>query len=195
MVTDDMISYIARDLVSFGIGVLLFIVLILALIFRRVRWVVLPLASCSFAGLLMIGLLGLTGWKVTVISSNFISLMLILTMSMNMHLIVRYRQLRLDQPSDNHADQVWLTMRRMFWPCLYTSLTTIIGFSSLVFSGIKPVIDFGWMMSIGLLVTFLTSFLLFPSLLVRLGPLANDCLLYTSPSPRDRQKSRMPSSA
>ncbi len=174
MVTDDMISYIARDLVSFGIGVLLFIVLILAIIFRRVRWVVLPLASCFFAGLLMIGLLGLTGWKVTVISSNFISLMLILTMSMNMHLIVRYRQLRLDQPSDNHADQVWLTMRRMFWPCLYTSLTTIIGFSSLVFSGIKPVIDFGWMMSIGLLVTFLTSFLLFPSLLVRLGPLAND---------------------
>lgn len=174
MVTDDMISYIARDLVSFGIGVLLFIVLILAIIFRRVRWVLLPLASCFFAGLLMIGLLGLTGWKVTVISSNFISLMLILTMSMNMHLIVRYRQLRLDQPSDNHADQVWLTMRRMFWPCLYTSLTTIIGFSSLVFSGIKPVIDFGWMMSIGLLVTFLTSFLLFPSLLVRLGPLAND---------------------
>lgn len=174
MVTDDMISYIARDLVSFGIGVLLFIVLILALIFRRIRWVALPIASCFFAGLLMIGLLGLTGWKVTVISSNFISLMLILTMSMNMHLIVRYRQLRLDQPSDDHADQVWLTMRRMFWPCLYTSLTTIIGFSSLVFSGIKPVIDFGWMMSIGLLVTFLTSFLLFPALLVKLGPLAND---------------------
>ena len=174
MVSDDMISYIASDLVSFGIGVLLFIVFILAVIFRRLRWVALPIASCFFAGLLMIGLLGLTGWKVTVISSNFISLMLILTMSMNMHLIVRYRQLRLDQPTDDHADQVWLTMRRMFWPCLYTSLTTIIGFSSLVFSGIKPVIDFGWMMSIGLLVTFLTSFLLFPSLLVILGPLAND---------------------
>lgn len=174
MVTDDMISYIARDLVTFGIGVLLFIVLILALIFRRLRWVALPIASCFFAGVLMIGLLGLMGWKVTVISSNFISLMLILTMSMNMHLIVRYRQLRIDQPSDSHIDQVWHTTRRMFWPCLYTSLTTIIGFSSLVFSGIKPVIDFGWMMSIGLAVTFLTSFLLFPSLLVRIGPLAND---------------------
>lgn len=174
MVTDDMISYIARDLVTFGIGVLLFIVLILALIFRRLRWVALPIASCFFAGTLMIGLLGLMGWKVTVISSNFISLMLILTMSMNMHLIVRYRQLRIDQPSDSQVDQVWHTMRRMFWPCLYTSLTTIIGFSSLVFSGIKPVIDFGWMMSIGLGVTFLTSFLLFPALLVWIGPLAND---------------------
>jgi predicted RND superfamily exporter protein len=174
MVADDMISYISRDLVTFGIGVLLFIIAILALIFRRVRWVALPIASCAFSGLLMVGLLGLAGWKVTVISSNFISLMLILTMSMNMHLIVRYRQLRITEPMDNHIDQVWVTMRRMFWPCLYTALTTIIGFSSLVFSGIKPVIDFGWMMSIGLVVTFLTSFLLFPALLVWLGPLDND---------------------
>ncbi len=174
MVTDDMISYIARDLITFGMGVLLFIVLILSLIFRRLRWVALPIASCFFAGLTMVGLLGMMGWKVTVISSNFISLMLILTMSMNMHLIVRYRQLRIDEPSNSHVDQVWYTVRRMFWPCLYTSLTTIIGFSSLVFSGIKPVIDFGWMMSIGLGITFLTSFLLFPALLVRIGPLAND---------------------
>ncbi len=174
MVADDMISYISRDLVTFGIGVLLFIIAILALIFRRFRWVALPIASCVFSGLLMVGLLGLAGWKVTVISSNFISLMLILTMSMNMHLIVRYRQLRLTEPVPNHIDQVWITMRRMFWPCLYTALTTIIGFSSLVFSGIKPVIDFGWMMSIGLIVTFLTSFLLFPALLVWIGPLDND---------------------
>ena len=174
MVADDMISYISRDLVTFGIGVLLFIIAILAFIFRRFRWVALPIASCVFSGLFMIGLLGLAGWKVTVISSNFISLMLILTMSMNMHLIVRYRQLKLTEPAMNHIDQVWITMRRMFWPCIYTALTTIIGFSSLVFSGIKPVIDFGWMMSIGLVVTFLTSFLLFPALLVWLGPLEND---------------------
>jgi predicted RND superfamily exporter protein len=174
MVSDDMITFIRKDLVTFGLGVLLFIVLILALIFRRIRWVALPIASCFFSGLFMLGLLGFMGWKVTVISSNFISLMLILTMSMNMHLIVRYRQLRNDQPQGSHIDNVWLTTRRMFWPCLYTALTTIIGFSSLVFSGIKPVIDFGWMMSIGLLVTFLTSFLLFPSLLVAIGPLAND---------------------
>lgn len=174
MVSDDMITFIRNDLVTFGVGVLLFIVLMLALIFRRIRWVALPIASCFFAGLFMIGLLGFMGWKVTVISSNFISLMLILTMSMNMHLIVRYRQLRNDQPQESHVDNVWLTTRRMFWPCLYTALTTIIGFSSLVFSGIKPVIDFGWMMSIGLLVTFLTSFLLFPSLLVAIGPHGND---------------------
>jgi uncharacterized protein len=169
MIADDMITFIGRDLVTFGIGVLLFIVATLAVIFRRLRWVLLPLASCFFAGLVMLGILGLANWKVTVISSNFISLMLIITMSMNMHLIVRYRQLRADRPNDSHAALVEETARRMVRPCFYTALTTILGFSSLVFSGIKPVIDFGWMMSIGLVVTFFTSFLLFPTLLVLIG--------------------------
>ena len=174
MVSDDMITYIARDLVVFGAGVVLFILATLTFIFRRMRWVLLPVASCLFAGLTVMGFLGLLGWKVTVISSNFISLMFIITMSMNIHLVVRFRQLKIDHPELNHVDRVWLATRKMFWPCLYTALTTIIGFCSLVFSGIKPVIDFGWMMSIGLVVTFLTSFLLFPSLLVLIGPLEND---------------------
>jgi predicted RND superfamily exporter protein len=176
MVSDDMISYIGRDLVTFGAGVALFIVIMLTLIFRRLRWVALPLASCGFAGLLMLGLLGLVGWKVTVISSNFLSLMLIITLSMNIHLIVRFRQLCHDRPDESHRDLVLETTRRMFWPCLYTALTTIIGFSSLVFSGIKPVMDFGWMMSIGLGVTFLTSFLLFPALLIWIGPRSDDAM-------------------
>ncbi len=174
MIADDMISFIGSDLVTFGLGVLLFIVATLAIIFRRLRWVLLPLASCFFAGLVMLGILGLANWKVTVISSNFISLMLIITMSMNMHLIVRYRQLRADRPDDSHAALVEETARRMVRPCLYTALTTILGFSSLVFSGIKPVIDFGWMMSLGLVVTFFTSFLLFPALLVLVGNSSRD---------------------
>ena len=174
MVSDDMTSYIARDLVTFGAGVVLFILATLTIIFRRLRWVLLPVASCLFAGLTVAGLLGLIGWKVTVISSNFISLMFIITMSMNIHLVVRFRQLKIDHPELTHVDRVWLATRRMFWPCIYTALTTIIGFCSLVFSGIKPVIDFGWMMSIGLCITFLASFLLFPALLVLIGPLDND---------------------
>jgi predicted RND superfamily exporter protein len=121
----------------------------------------------------MIGLLGLVGWNVTVISSNFISLMLIITMSMNVHLIVRYRQLRKDFPNFSQHELVLNTTSKMVWPCFYTALTTIMAFSSLVVSGIKPVIDFGWMMTIGLSVTFLTSFILFPSILILL-PKTND---------------------
>ncbi len=166
MIADDMITFIKNDLIVFGTGIFLFLVGMLTIIFRKPRWVILPLLSCLYTGLFMLGFLGLVGWNITVISSNFISLMLIITMSMNIHLIVRYRQLCNDRPRDTQQQLVFETVRKMVWPCFYTALTTIIAFTSLIVSGIRPVIDFGLMMTIGLTVTFLTSFILFPALLV-----------------------------
>lgn len=166
MITDDMVTYIRNDLVNFGSGVFVFLIVMLSLIFREMRWVLLPLASCIYGVTVMLGLLGHIGWQVTVISSNFVSLMLIITMSMNIHLVVRYRELFRDYPDADQFRLVQLTTQHMVRPCLYTALTTIIAFSSLVVSDIKPVIDFGWMMTIGLVVVFSTSFLLFPSLLL-----------------------------
>jgi predicted RND superfamily exporter protein len=166
MIADDMITFVRNDLIKFGASVLLFLVVVLTLIFRRIRWVVLPMLSCFYASAVMIGMLGLIGWEVTVISSNFLALMLIITISMNIHLAVRYTQLLRETPEESHAALVSTTLRRMVWPCLYTALTTIIGFGSLVFSDIKPVRDFGWMMSVGLAVAFLTSFTLFPAILM-----------------------------
>ncbi|MFP6681128.1 MAG: MMPL family transporter, partial [Gammaproteobacteria bacterium] len=169
MIVDDMVTFIGNDLVTFGFGVVVFLILMLSVIFREVRWVILPLASCLYAGIIMIGWLGMVGWNVTIISSNFISLMLIITMSMNIHLIVRYRELFRDLPCEtSQHDLVRATTRYMVRPCMYTALTTIIAFTSLVVSGIKPVIDFGWMMTIGLAVVFVTSFTLFPALLLLL---------------------------
>ena len=169
MITDDMVTFVRNDLIVFGGGVLAFLIIVLSVIFREPRWILLPLLSCFYAGLIMVGVLGLIGWKVTVISSNFLALMLIITISMNIHLIVRYRQLHRDNPGDDQLALVTTTTHKMVKPCLYTALTTIMGFSSLVVSEIKPVIDFGWMMSAGLAVTFITSFLLFPSLLMVMG--------------------------
>ncbi|MDC0189957.1 MMPL family transporter [Rhodospirillales bacterium] len=166
MITDDMVTFVRNDLIVFGSGVLVFLIIVLTAIFRELRWVGLPLLSCFYAGLIMLGVLGLIGWKVTVISSNFLALMLIITISMNIHLIVRYRQLNRDNSGDDQLALVRATMHKMVKPCLYTALTTIMGFSSLVVSEIKPVIDFGWMMSAGLAVTFITSFILFPALLM-----------------------------
>ena len=175
MVADDMITFVRNDLIIFGASVLLFLVFVLTLIFRRIRWVVLPLLSCFYASAVMVGMLGLIGWEVTVISSNFLALMLIITISMNIHLAVRYTQLLRDMPEESQLGLVSITLRRMVWPCLYTALTTIIGFGSLVFSDIKPVRDFGWMMSVGLAVAFLTSFTLFPAVLMLLKkPRAED---------------------
>ena len=169
MITDDMITFVRNDLIIFGGGVLVFLIIVLTAIFRELRWIVLPLLSCFYTGLIMVGVLGLIGWKVTVISSNFLALMLIITISMNIHLIVRYRQLNRDHPGDDQLALVRTTMHKMVKPCLYTALTTIMGFGSLVVSEIKPVIDFGWMMSASLAVTFVTSFLLFPTLLMVMG--------------------------
>ena len=186
MITDDMVTFVRNDLVVFGGGVLLFLIVVLTAIFRELRWIVLPLLSCFYAGLIMVGMLGLIGWKVTVISSNFLALMLIITISMNIHLIVRYRQLNRDRPGDNQLALVTATTHKMVKPCFYTALTTIMGFSSLVVSDIKPVIDFGWMMSAGLAVTFITSFALFPTLLMLLGKA-------TSTPSADSDRFRLPS--
>jgi predicted RND superfamily exporter protein len=113
----------------------------------------------------MTGLLGLLGWKVTVISSNFIALMLILTMAMNIHMSTRFLQIKEDYPNKKILELITLTTNKMFWPILYTALTTIIAFLSLIFSGIKPIIDFGWMMTLGLITSFIITFTLLPSLI------------------------------
>ncbi|HLB30222.1 MAG TPA: MMPL family transporter, partial [Gammaproteobacteria bacterium] len=169
MIADDMSTFVKNDLAVFGSFIFVFLVGMLFLIFREIRWVILPLGTCLLAVWFMIGLLGFTGWRVTVISSNFISLMLIVTISMNIHLAVRYRQLRWDFQDLDQKQLVSRTVRMMFWPCFYTATTSMVGFGSLVTSNIKPVIDFGWMMTVGLGVTLILSFLLFPAVLVMLG--------------------------
>ncbi|MEC8078107.1 MAG: MMPL family transporter [Pseudomonadota bacterium] len=165
MITDDMVTFIRNDLINFGLGVLVFILITLIIIFRKIIWVLAPIINCLYAVIFMIGVLGYLDWKVTVISSNFISLMLILTLSMNIHIIVRFRQIY-SSSKGNKYEAIKLTTERMIWPCLYTALTTIVAFASLIFSDIKPVIDFGYMMVLGLTTLFLTSFTLLPSLII-----------------------------
>jgi predicted RND superfamily exporter protein len=165
MIADDMMTYVKNDIIVFGAGVFLFIVFTLWFVFRSLLWVVIPLLSCFFSVSIMVGLLGLLGWKVTVISSNFIALMLILTMAMNIHMSVRFLQFKKENPNTANSDAILWTSRKMFWPIFYTVLTTICAFLSLIFSGIKPIIDFGWMMTLGLLVSLSITFTLLPAVL------------------------------
>ena len=165
MIADDMMTFIKNDIVVFGAGVFLFIVFTLWFVFRSLLWVFIPLLSCFFSVFIMIGFLGLVGWKVTVISSNFIALMLILTMAMNIHMSVRYLQFRKENENVSNSEAILWTSKKMFWPIIYTVLTTICAFLSLIFSGIKPIIDFGWMMTVGLLVSMSITFTLLPSIL------------------------------
>ncbi len=165
MIADDMMTFIKSDIIVFGIGVLLFIIATLWFVFRNLIWIIVPISSCFFSVIIMMGLLGLLGWKVTVISSNFIALMLILTMAMNIHMSTRFLQLKKNFPSKNNFEIISLTTSKMFWPILYTVLTTILAFLSLIFSEIKPIIDFGWMMTFGLITSFIITFTLLPTLL------------------------------
>lgn len=162
MIATDMVDFIRKDLMIFGLGILVLLVSTLAVIFRQTRWIMLPMIACSLTALVTTGLLGLLDWPVTVISSNYISLLLIITLSMNIHLIVRYRLIHAEQPQKPRNELIMETMRQMGMPCFYMTITTIVAFGSLVVSGIRPVIDFGYMMMCGVALAFITSFIVFP---------------------------------
>ncbi len=168
MITTDIISYINNDLIVFSLAVIGLMMLILALIFKGIRWVLMPIGISITGALMMSGILGFLGWKVTVISSNFFSLLLVMTLSVTVHLVVCYRELAQLNPNLEYRDLIKNTLQRMFKPCLFTTLTTIAAFGSLLISGIKPVIDFGWMMSIGVSISLVLSFLAFPIIMILL---------------------------
>ena len=170
MITADMIDYIESDLSIFGIAVTALMLLVLWLFFRSKRWLLLPMLTCGIAVWMMIGALGLLDWRVTVISSNFVSILIIITLSLTIHLIVRYGELYAENPDAKQVDLVRDTVRLMFQPCLFTTVTTIVAFCSLVVSDIRPVIDFGWIMTLGISLAFVIAFIFFPSFLKMLSP-------------------------
>lgn len=165
MIADDLVTFVQGDLSSFSFAVVLLIIVALGLIFRKVRWVAMPLACCAVAGIIMVGVLGLMDWRVTVVSSNFISLLLIITISLTVHLTVRYRELRANRNFSNHDKLLRHSVLSMFRPCLYTALTTAVAFGSLIVSGILPIITFGWMMMMGVATAVLVAFTLFPAIM------------------------------
>ena len=165
MIADDLVTFVKADLSSFSFAVVLLIIFALGLIFRKVRWIALPLACCALAGVIMVGVLGLMDWRVTVVSSNFISLLLIITISLTVHLTVRYRELRATRHYTNHDKLLRHSVLSMFRPCLYTALTTAVAFGSLIVSGILPIITFGWMMMMGVATALIVVFTLFPAIL------------------------------
>lgn len=170
MITADMITFIQSDLVVFGSAVVIFMVVILAFIFRRLRYVLIPMTTCLVAVLMMLGYVSWLDWRLTVISSNFVALLLIISLAIIIHLVVRYREYAAEQPSWSQQELVAATLRFMARPCLYTALTTIVAFASLVISDIRPVIDFGWMMTIGLVLALVLAFLIMPACLMLLSP-------------------------
>ena len=168
MIAADMLDFVQDDLVTFGLAIIGVMVGMLALIFRDYRWVVIPISGCTLSALMMLGLLGFTDWRMTIISSNFVAVLLVVSLALAIHLVVRYRELELKEPTLPRADRAVKAAQLMFVPCFYTAVTTMVAFTSLVVAGIKPVIDFGWMMTAGIVVAFIVSFTLVPALMALL---------------------------
>jgi len=168
MIAADMISFIQSDLIVFGSAVIFFMIVVLAIIFRSVTFVAIPMLCCIVSVVMMLGYVSWLDWRLTVISSNFVALLLIVTLSIIIHLIVRYREFLQSNPDWSREQRVRETVKFMALPCFYTSITTIVAFASLVVSDIRPVIDFGWMMTMGLAVALTLSFLILPAALVLL---------------------------
>ncbi|MDC0651666.1 MMPL family transporter [Alphaproteobacteria bacterium] len=165
MIANDVVAFVKNDLKVFGVSILVFLIITLAIIFRQSRWIIMPIITCFFSVIITAGIFSIFNWEVTVISSNFISLQLILTMAITIHLIVRYRELAL---KNIYTDQEYLlseTIKQMIKPCFFTVITTIAGFSSLILSGLLPVINFGWMMSVGVVISLILTFIMFPALM------------------------------
>lgn len=176
MITSDMVSFVRRDLNLFGGAILGVMVVVLAVIFRRVRWVVIPLATCVATVTIMLGLLGALDWRMTVISSNFVAVLLIISLALAIHLIVRYRELHGENPDGDTRELVLAMVQSMAVPCVFTGATTVVAFMSLVVSGLQPVIDFGWMMTVGIVVALFMAFVLVPCMMLvwpKGGPLTH----------------------
>ena len=164
MIAHDTIKMIQQDLFTFGVAVFFMFVLILSIIFRQFRWVIVPLVSAGLSALFTTGLISWIGWKVTVVSANFIALLMIIGISLTVHLVVRYREITSKFDDISHNEALKRTLSQMFLPCLYTALTTMVAFASLIISDIRPIIDFGLLMVLSIFIAFSVSFVFFGSL-------------------------------
>ncbi|HHS93177.1 MAG TPA: RND family transporter [Campylobacterales bacterium] len=166
MIANDIVGYVKSDLLIYGSTLVILLLLVLWFVFRELKWVLIPLVISVLSVLAITSSLGYFGWEITVISSNFIALQLIITLSIVLHLIVHYNEMLHRYPHAKNEKLILTTILHKANPTFFAIVTTIAGFSSLVVSNIKPVINLGWMMSAGIALSLLIAFIVFPTLLL-----------------------------
>ncbi|WP_314988030.1 MMPL family transporter [uncultured Campylobacter sp.] len=165
MIADDMVGYVRSDLATYGLGALVLLLACFWLFFRQAKFILLPLIICAYSVVLAAGLFGFLSFEVTVISSNFIALQLIITVSVCIHLIVAYREFSARFHAFSQRQLVYAVLRERAMPCFFAIFTTVIGFMSLIFCDIKPVISLGIMMSVGISISLVTAFGVFGAIM------------------------------
>ena len=161
MITSDMMDYIKSDLVVFGSAVALVFAFMLYLFFGNIWFVILPILNAFFTTFVTAGFLGFMDWKISVVSSNFIALLLILTISLTVHVLVKINELK--KESSDYKNSLIDSVNQMFLPCFFAAITTAVAFLSLLLGDLKPVIEFGKMMAFGISIAFIFTFSFLPS--------------------------------
>lgn len=168
MIADDMISFVKNDIEIYGVAILIIMIVILWVIFRQVRFVVLPIIVSISAVVITTGINALLGLEVTVISSNYVAMQLITTLSLVIHLIVCYREEYALYPDVSQKELLGIVFERMSIPSVFVILTSVAGFGSLMTCDILPIIDLGNMMNIGVTISLLVTYTLFPAMMMLL---------------------------
>ena len=149
----ELIQIVKSDLKTFGLMTLAIVSVVLLLFFRSLRWLAIIFACCAIPVTITTGLLALLDLRATVISANFIAVQVVLTIAMLVHLVTHLLESQREQPEKSLYRSLLDTMTDKAKPTLYAALTTSIGFVSMVFTDIQPVIDLGWMMLCATLVS------------------------------------------
>ena len=171
LINITMFENIQHDLVVFGIASLAIFTLAFGLVYRRWRFVLMPMICCLLAPVVMLGALAYKDIPVALVTSNMPVLLFVLMLPYNVYFIERYRERRSRHPEESGMDSSMEALRMIAIPCLFSCATTLAGFVALSTSRIIPIRDFGKMMTIGMVVGFCIVFLFIPALSSRLKAL------------------------
>jgi predicted RND superfamily exporter protein len=159
MIVSDTIAYIKNDVLTFGFLTFVMFFVLLIVFFRDFWSAFVIMSNASLVIYITICLLGYFDWPISIVSSNFLTLLFISSVAVSVHMIVKLKEGKTKKFSYEES------LAKIFIPCLYTALTTMVGFLSLILSNIQPVIDFGKMMAVGVIINLLISFVFIPALI------------------------------
>ena len=156
MIVVDTIDFIKADVNTFGTLTVIIFFILLTLFFRDLWSVSVVILNAGLVMLFTMGILGLFDWPISIVSSNFLALLLIASIAISIHILVKVQD-GIEEGITNAE-----SFSKIITPCFYAALTTAVGFLSLILSDIKPVIDFGKMMAVGVCLNFFVSFIFIP---------------------------------
>lgn len=156
---------VAHDLQVFGIAAAVLFSLGLLVIYRKIRYVILPLVTSLLPVVAILGYMAIAGVPFTVITSNLPLLLFVIALPYTIYLIERYLERRHLHPQEDGGEAIVRAAQSIWLPCVFSTLTTMAGFAAFTTSGIVPVKMFGILMTAGSLLSLLLVFLFLPSAL------------------------------